>query len=65
MESFPVLMSSYEDKDNDDDDDKDEDNNDNIEASLKEGNIQLRMKAKKMMNPTSCQPMWILHLIVL
>ena len=34
MESFSVLMSSFEDEDNDDDDDVDKDNNDDIELSL-------------------------------
>ena len=56
MESFSVLMSSCEDEDEDDDEDEEDD--DDIE-------IRLRMKMKKMMNITSCQPKWILHLIVL
>ena len=62
MELSSVLSSSLEEEDDDDDNDEDDDNND-IELFLEKLNNQLKMTMKKMMNLTSCQPMWILLLI--
>ena len=58
MESSSELMSSLDDEDGNEDDDEEDDKDNEIE-------LKMKMKMKKMMNLTSCQPMWILLLIAL